>query len=565
MDAGERSLKSTLTKQTNIQLMKLAEALRNAYDTVYVLKHVEGRFRYEYISTEAEKSDYLAEESVGMYMDDVLPMYVTQRLYSLYRKAIEDNEAVVYDKQINTSETKRIINVPIILDDVEDVFLIVYSERVKIINEGTFELRTGLPSFNQFRELVHQKLEHLRKQDGEIALIYMNIDKFNSIIDEIGHVRIEGFITDIANRLRLLLDDQSILSRITGDELIICTNKAETARELAASLQVGLEKPFFINKVELSVTASIGISKSTDSDETVDRLIMKAYRAMFEAKQHGGNHIEEFNECKIRGTGEIDKNMLHRELNHAIENNEFTIYYQPIIHLYSELIHYEALIRWFSPKLGFISPEQFILVAEENDLIETIDEWVINQVCKQIGGRLNQHLRVSVNLSTKTLESTRLESVLLNAAKRYEVNPQHIELEITEHSILKNEAATVENLKRLRKAGFSIAIDDFGVSHASFNYLRVLPVDKIKIDKVFIQNVTSGSKDYHIVTSLISLAQKLGIQVTAEGVETEEQVELLKNINCDEVQGFYFSKAVPFDKIDSLTYTIKEKLVALSH
>ncbi|TSB47195.1 putative bifunctional diguanylate cyclase/phosphodiesterase [Alkalicoccobacillus porphyridii] len=554
-----------MTKQTNIQFMKLAAALRNAYDTVYLLKHVDGRFRYEYISAKSEGSEYLGEESVGKFMDEVLPMYVSQRVDSMFRKAIEDNEAVVYDEKINTNETERTVHVPIKLDNVEDVFLLVYSERIKRTNEGSFEIRTGLPSFNYFREFVQQKLEYQRKQDGNLALIYINIDKFNNIIDKIGHVRIESFLTDIANRLRLLLADRALLSRVTGDELIICTEDGQTVEKLSETLQSALENPFFVNRIEIPVTASIGISRMADAEETVDRLIMKAYRAMFEAKQHGGNQIKTFKESKSHQSGHLDKNMLQRELKKAIENQEFTIYYQPIIHLRTEVIHYEALIRWFSPKLGFISPDQFILVAEECGIIETIDEWVINRVCKQIGGLLHNHLRVSVNLSTKTLESKRLESVLLNATKRHEVDPQHIELEITEHSILKNEVATVENLKRLRKAGFRIAIDDFGVSHASFNYLRMLPVDKIKIDKVFIQNVTTGSKDYHIVTSLISLAQKLGILVTAEGVETEEQVELLKKINCDEVQGFYFSKPVPFDMINNIYDPIKTKLLALQH
>ncbi|MDQ0207141.1 putative bifunctional diguanylate cyclase/phosphodiesterase [Alkalicoccobacillus murimartini] len=553
-----------MTIQANIQIVKLADALRNAYDTVYILKYVDGRFRYEYISVKTEETAYLTKESMGKYMDDVIPRYLTQRMYPQFLKAIEEMKAVMFDEKSNSIESIRTVMMPLDVENTDAIFLLVYSERIKVVNEATFESQTGLPSFNHFREFVQQKLENQPNQQN-LALLYINIDKFNSIIDKIGHVCIESMITEIAKRLQSLLDNHSTLARITGDELILAVENGDKALAVAKDLQASLEAPFIIKNIEIHVTASIGISKNSEKIKTVDRLIMQAYRAMFEAKQLGGNKVEEFSVDKSRSNGELDKNMLQRELNKAIENQEFTIYYQPIVHLRSEAIHYEALIRWFSPKLGFISPDQFILVAEECGFIETIDEWVIDKVCQQIGGLLNQDVCVSVNLSTKTLESDRLESLLLNTTKRHEVDPRHIELEITEHSILENEAATIDKLKRLRKAGFKIAIDDFGVSHASLNYLRMLPVNKIKIDKVFIQNVISGSKEYHIVTSIISLAQKLGLTVTAEGVETEEQVELLKRMNCDEIQGFYFSKAVPFESVGTITASIKKDLITLFH
>ena len=545
--------------------MKLADALRNTYDTVYILKYVDGRFRYDYISVKADETTYLTKQSVGKFMDDVIPRYRSERMHSLFLKALGENIAVEYSEKINATDYERIISVPIETNNVSYKLLLVYSEHMKVGNEATFEMKTGLPSFNYFREFVQQKLENQQQQNKSLALLYVNIDKFNNIIDKIGHARIEHIITQIATRMNSILDNQSILARITGDELIISIEDSERAPRLARDVQNSLVEPFIVNSLEIFVTASIGISALTEKTETVDRLIMQAYRAMFEAKQLGGNRIERYSDCKSRPNGELDSHMLERELNKAIENQEFTVYYQPIIHLHTQRIHFEALIRWFSPKLGFIAPDQFILVAEACGIIEMIDEWVIDKVCQQVGSCLDKHFHVSVNLSTKTLESQRLEATLLNTTKRHGVNPSRIVLEITEHSILQNEAATIDKLKRLRSAGFQIAIDDFGVSHASLNYLRVLPVDKIKIDKVFIQNIMSGSKDYHIVTSIISLAQKLGLVVTAEGVETEEQLELLTRMNCDEIQGFYFSKPVPHDTIEGVTKSLKKELFTLLH
>lgn len=547
-----------MTIQANIQLEKLVDALRNAYDSVYILKYVGGRFQYEYISVSENESTYLTEESIGKYVEDVIPSYRTQKITSLLMRAMDEQKAIQYTERLNAADFERMMCVPLPLQDQESTYILVYSKRLESIREETFEARSGLPSFDYFRESVQQKLKGLH-DNKSLALIYINIDQFSTIIDRIGHARIEQMVIDIAARLKSILPSHSIMTRVTGDELIILVDQ-ETSFHCATELQIGLSTPFKMNKLEIYVTASMGIATAEGSTDTVDSLIMQAYRAMFEAKQLGGNKIKHYDECSKRTGNELDRNMLERELKKAIENQEFTLYYQPIVQLSSQVIHYEALIRWVSPKLGFISPDQFILVAEECGLIEMIDEWVVDRVCQQIRSIHRDEIRVSVNLSTKTLESNRLEALLLHTTKRHNVDPRHIALEITEHSILKNEVATIDKLKRLREAGFQIAIDDFGVSHASLNYLRLLPANKIKIDKVFIQNVTTGSKDYHIVTSIIALAQKLGMTVTAEGVETEEQVDILQKMNCDEIQGYYFSKPVPIESLAGVTASIRKEM-----
>lgn len=547
-----------------VPIMTMVKAFEQIYDLVFLMEERNGQFFYVYVSPNAKELASLGEDCIGKTLFDVYPRYFSEHLHSKYEEALRTRHPVVFKDKMNSEsfyEVGKTIVIPIICANQQPRYFIGYTEVMKYKDSTAYDSLTGLPSFHLLREQLQVRIQI--ESERPLAFCYLNIRHFKYYIDLIGHAFVDQLILEMTRRIQDgLAHTKSLLARITGDEFVFFLDGEENGSSVAKKVQKQLSMPYQINGIEFSLHTVIGMAYAAQEGERVDNLINQAYHAMFQAKQIDGNEIRIFN-LDAHSREIIHKPNLERELRRAIGNNELTIYFQPIIHTRTGEIRYEALLRWFSAKLGPVSPEVFIATAEESGYIQEIDRWVIENACREMGIMHQRLKRVSINLSTKTLESSELEYVLCSACARYDINPNQIELELTEHTLLRDEEELIVKLGRLREIGFRLAIDDFGMSHASFNYLRVLPVDKIKIDKAFIQNIVYDSREFHIVSSILSLAKKIGVDVTAEGVETTEQALLMMEAGCDELQGYYFSKPAPNDILLKMSEKTKKQWLEL--
>ncbi|KYG29318.1 putative bifunctional diguanylate cyclase/phosphodiesterase [Alkalihalobacillus trypoxylicola] len=547
---------------------QIISSLEEVYDFVCILKNESGRFKYEYLSAPFNKNEPSLSNPLNQWIEDVHSTLVANYLISYYTQAVQKKKPIVFtDHSMADSEkvVKKTYVFPILDKEEEVTYLITYSEAVNSLH--MIEPLTGTLSFQLFCDKVKNEFEASIGESSdrmqESAILYLNVDQFKSIMEWIGHTYIDELLVEWTKRISLVLSTYRYqISRLNGDEFLLYIPRCKHIYGVVKNIQAALSIPYEIKGNEISVTVGVGIRKINRFDENPEKYIREAYDAMVRAKSKGRNEIC-FYEDQKNQPEKLVQSRLESEVSKAFDRDEFTLYFQPIIQGDSSLVHYEALIRWHSPSLGTVSPERFIYAAEQTDLIIQIDYWVFDQVCKYLARFSDKSKKVSVNLSLKTVESVFLEEQLMSSITRYQIDPNSIELEITEHSIMRNTAETIAKLERLKRCGFSIVIDDFGVSNASLNHLRLLPVDKIKIDKLFIDNIKSDNKEWKIVESIVLLAKTLGLRVTVEGVETKDQYYLLKNGNCDEFQGYLFSKPVPFDLIEKTETNIKELLQKL--
>ncbi|MFC0561173.1 putative bifunctional diguanylate cyclase/phosphodiesterase [Halalkalibacter alkalisediminis] len=545
-----------MEKENLVPISTLIEAFEHMYGIVFLMEFEREQFIYRYISPAAKELASLGDECLGRSIGEVYPNYLADHLIALYTEARQTQKPVVIQDKFNMESVDEVANLVImpLTDQQSSSYYISYTERMKTTKETTVDLLTGLPSYSCFIDKLEKRFAN--NLERPFVLCYMKLHPINKPI----HRKNESqgtFIIEMVKRLQAHCQaDEIELARVIGNEFIFYFSMKQNATEWMKKIQKEVSTPMLVDGEVVILTTSIGMTFSEGEGKTATNLINEAYHAMLQAKQERGNAVREFDE---RGKAEeiIRQPKLEHELRKAIVNQEFVLYFQPIVHVETGKVHYEALLRWFSAQLGSVPPDSFIIAAENNGYIKEIDAWVIENVCKFLANEHSGLVNVSINLSTKTLETIELEQTLLASCWKYGIDPSQIELELTEHTLLDNEEELIKKLCSLRKAGFKVAIDDFGMRHASFNYLRVLPVDKIKIDKAFIQNISRDSKEFHIVTSILSLAKKIGVKVTAEGIETKEQARLMMEASCDELQGYLFSKPAPkeiLQKVERQTY-----------
>jgi len=389
-----------------------------------------------------------------------------------------------------------------------------------------------------------------------MALLYIDLDRFKVINDNFGHSYGDELITKVSERLCGCLGEKDILARMGGDEFIFLLTDFSSpsyATKMAEEILNLFHEPFQVGQKELHTTASIGVAIYPDYPLSMEKLMVYADNAMYQAKSQGKNryvvHTSELLEEMM------DEYSLEIDLRRALENNEFILHYQPQIHNQTEkLVGFEALIRWQHPRLGLLAPGKFIKLAEENGLITQIGEWVINEACSQNKKWQDAGMapiKVSVNLSTQQFLTRNLITFVEEVLERTALDPQYFVVEITEYMAMEYDYSIIV-LKQLKSLGIGISIDDFGTGYSSLNYLKNFPIDYIKIDKSFISELMNDPTDAIIVNAIITLAHNLQKEVIAEGVETKEQLDFLKNHQCDITQGFFFSKPLPAEDIERI-------------
>lgn len=410
------------------------------------------------------------------------------------------------------------------------------------------------------RQLFYDRLQHslilAKRHEYNIALLYIDLDKFKSINDTFGHATGDLLLQFVAEKLKKCVRESDTVARLGGDEFAIILDhltKEKDAVRVVEKIHDELSQPLVIDENELPVMASIGISIYPKDAVELDDLIGKADSAMYRAKKVGSKSSS-FYQASLDDKGE--QLQLENNLRRALANEELSLYYQPQVDIHTQqIIGCEALLRWQEPELGLLAPSRFISLAEETGLIVPIGYWVLRQACAQNMAWQKAgfpDLRVSVNLSARQFRVMRLKETIREVIEDTELDPACLVLEITESSAMQNVDYTVTTLKELREMGVRISLDDFGTGYASLNYLKRFPLDMLKVDRSFIKELHEDHDDWAIVSAIVRMANHLQLKVLAEGVERFEQIAYLKVLKFDELQGYYFSRPVAAEAFGDL-------------
>ena len=423
-------------------------------------------------------------------------------------------------------------------------------EQYNDLDETTFaeyDRVTLLPSVDVFKNIVKNNIKNSIINNTSASLILFDIDNFKHVNDSFGHEFGDSMLRIISSEVRNSINREVLMCRYSGNTFILFQNSE-------SEIEKTIEEIFNVFKQsheDIYLTISMGISVVPKDGISYDFLLKNADIAMYEAKQNGKNNYKFFS--NEMGNKVVKEYALQKELRTSLENNEIYVVYQPKVSLEDSTVQgFEALARWNNKKFGEISPGKFIPLAEESKMIVPIGSFVLEEACRKIkflSSKGYTDFKIAVNLSEVQFQEEIVINVLRKLIKKYQISSRHLELEITESMFMKSFESNLKVLEEIKDMGITIALDDFGTGYSSFSYLTKLPIDVLKIDRSFILDVCTNPKEKCMVEGIIRLAHQLGIQVVAEGVEEEEQVEYLKAIFCDFVQGYYFSRPKPFNEI----------------
>jgi diguanylate cyclase (GGDEF)-like protein len=419
---------------------------------------------------------------------------------------------------------------------------------------------TGLANRVQLHEHIERCLKQVERGE-EFSLLCLDLDRFKEINDTLGHSVGDALLCAVSRRLRELVRDDDLVSRTGGDEFSIvqCATgqPMAAAAALAARVVEALSVPFDLGDHHVVIGASVGAAIAPSDGSDADQLLKNADLAMYRAKDFGGGGFHFFeSQMDARAQG---RRTLELELRKAITAGEFEVFYQPIVNLAENQIGaFEALLRWNHPTRGVVSPNEFIPLAEETGLIVEIGEWVIRQACAE-AIRWPSDLLVAVNVSPVQFRTGNLVAVVISALAASGLRPNRLELEITESVLMYNNDVTLAMLHQLRNLGVRISMDDFGTGYSSLSYLRSFPFDKIKIDRSFVRDLAENPNSIAIIRAVVGLGQSFGMITTAEGVETQEQLDQMCAEGCNQVQGYFYSEPMPAREISQLLFGFRNE------
>ncbi|MGH8740883.1 MAG: putative bifunctional diguanylate cyclase/phosphodiesterase [Burkholderiales bacterium] len=422
--------------------------------------------------------------------------------------------------------------------------------QVQLEHQANYDMLTGLPNRNLLHDRLNQAV-YMQRAPRAVAVAFIDLDHFKFVNDSLGHSMGDKLLKGMAERLRTVLREGDTVARLGGDEFVLILNDQTNEEVIFRAMQritAKLAEPIEIEGREMTLTCSAGISLYPQDGTDVDTLLKNADTAMYRAKEHGRSNFQFF-------TSEMNERVTERlamegALRRAIERGEFLLHYQQRVELRSgALVGAEALVRWLHPEWGLVRPARFIPLAEETGLIVPVGELVLREACRQARAWLDEGLRpgvVSVNLSARQFRQEGLVRMVSRVLEETGLEPQHLELELTESMVMHNVDVAIATLQGLKSLGVALSVDDFGTGYSSLAYLRNLPIDKLKIDRSFVRDIGTGeqAEDGVLAQAIISLGHNLHLHVVAEGVETDPQVRFLKRHKCDEVQGFFYGEPV---------------------
>ena len=423
----------------------------------------------------------------------------------------------------------------------------------KLYLQANYDALTGLPNRPAFRTYLQQALDRAERSGEMVGVLFIDLDRFKLVNDTLGHAAGDEYLRIIGERLSTCIRSADLLARLGGDEFTVVISESSSYHHIKTAISAISEKlldiisiPIEINGHELRSNASIGVSIYPLDGDNIEALMKNADSAMYHSKAHGGGRYQYFSEKLNEAMGAQLRT--ESDLRQAIANNAFELYFQPQVNAGNgELLGVEALLRWNHPNGELITPDKFIPLAEESQLIIDIDLWVLNAACKQMRAWQDENrpeVRVAVNLSARFFHRDDIIDHLVSLTRKHGVDVRMLELEITEGTLIREVDSAMMTLNQLTKIGFQLTIDDFGTGYSSLSYLKKLPIHKLKIDRSFVDKCVVDTVDAALVKTIISMAQNLNIECIAEGVETEEQLNFLVAAGCTQIQGYHFSKAI---------------------
>ena len=431
----------------------------------------------------------------------------------------------------------------------------------KIKNLAYYDQLTLLPNRRLLMDRLTLAKASSKRNGNEGAILFLDLDYFKKLNDTLGHDMGDLLLQEVAKRLSTCVRENDTVARLGGDEFVVMLEgldpqpvaAAAQAEVVARKIIVALGRPYQLDTHEYHITPSIGITLFNQHSSGMDALIGEADIAMYQAKKEGRNTLRFFSQ-NMQDAINI-RAVLENDLRKALDGGEFQLYYQIQVDNQNRPSGAEALIRWIHPERGFLLPSQFIQLAEEVNLVETIGEWVLETACAQLklwqDNALTRELVLSVNVSTKQFRNTNFTSQVKDIANRHAINPKLLILEVTESVLLEDVDAAIDCITVLKEIGVQFALDDFGTGYSSLQYLNQLPLSHLKIDQSFVSNIMTG-RNITIINTIIDMSKNLGISVIAEGVETNEQRQILQNSGCLHYQGYLFSKPIPVDQFEAL-------------
>ncbi|MGI0482838.1 EAL domain-containing protein [Geminocystis sp. CENA526] len=430
--------------------------------------------------------------------------------------------------------------------------------------QACHDLLTELGNRNLFNEQLHKTIARAQRYKYQFAIMFIDLDRFKNVNDTLGHDVGDKLLQEVAHRMRDCLRNSDLIARWGGDEFTILLSEIKHPHDVAVvanRIFQSLKQPFLIMEYQLRAYLSIGIAIYPQDGDNLETLLKNADTALYEIKNKGGNNYQYYNPSMNRQQKELLR--MEGYLYEALKQNQFELYYQPQINVKtSQVVGMEALIRWQHPILGKVSPIQFIPIAEETGLINALGEWVLFTACSQNKTWQKMGLnpiKIAVNLSPRQFQQQNLVSIFKQIIEQTKLDPKYIELEITESSIIDHPDLTKDILDRFIELGISISMDDFGSGYSSLGYLKKFPFQKIKIDQSFVRELKNEPQDLAIISAVITLGKGFDLQVVAEGIETKEQLQLLKELQCEIMQGYFFSHPLSVDDATEFLKSVSQE------
>ncbi|WP_096199934.1 sensor domain-containing protein [Bacillus sp. FJAT-45350] len=563
-DITDKKMLEVKVKESEVRLETL---LQHSSDAIAVLTE-EGIIKYA-SPTVKQLLGYTPEMIVGTSCFNWIERTDIERVQNLFESILENPTSITKKAEIslkringNMVYCEAIITNLLEYENIKGIVVNYRDITSRKNNEeeikqlAYYDYLTGLPN----RYLFEKSLSKELTKNNQLAILFIDLDRFKVINDSMGHLIGDQLLIEVANRLKYILAENDLLFRQGGDEFVIVLTNVD--REAAATVSKKivqlLDSPFSISNYDVFTTPSIGISMFPEDGTSVEQLTKNADFAMYQAKKNGKNTFHFYSPPEV--SDEISPLDIELGLHSVIERNQLVLYYQPKVNLVTnEIIGVEALIRWIHPVWGIVSPGMFIPIAEESGQIIPIGEWALREACIQNKLWQEQGFEgvMSVNLSPRQFTKVELVQTVKNVLEETGLEPHLLELEITE-TMTANTEQTIATLHDLKRLGIKISIDDFGTGFSSLNYLKQFPVDTLKIDQSFVRELSNGTSDATIVKTIIAMAHNLNLNVVAEGIETKEQLVFLQEHNCNEGQGYFFSKPVPVIELETKIQEIKK-------
>jgi diguanylate cyclase (GGDEF)-like protein len=492
----------------------------------------------------------------GRNVRDLLPANIVDPTLHYIGRTLDAGAMQIYEYQLATERGQGDFEARLVVSGENEVLAIVRDNTERkalerqLAHQAFHDALTGLPNRTLFMDRLQHAVARSSRTGATLAVLFLDLDRFKVVNDSLGHDVGDQLLIAVAAHLTRTVRASDTVARLGGDEFTILLEDVDAgiARRVAERIMATLQAPFVLAGHEVCVTTSIGIALNNEGPATADELMRDSDAAMYRGKSRGKARYEVFDaSMHVRS---LERLRLESELRHAIERGELSVHYQPTVSLVDgRVTGLEALVRWRHPERGLISPGVFVPVAEETGLILPLGRWVLAEACRQAKAWQIQHpstpFTISVNLSVRQFQHPGLVDDVASVLQTVGLAPETLVLEITEGIVIETAEANSRVLEQLKGLGVRLAIDDFGTGYSNLSYLTRFPVDVLKIDRSFVDGLGHDRGDSAIVHTVISLARTLGLGVTAEGIETAEQLQLLRAAGCDSGQGFYFSRPVP--------------------